>query len=499
MKLHKKIFEFCFICLGLTSFAIGMWFFRDFMINFDERDHLAAGFLMSKGWVLYKDIFSHHFPLPYYWVNALGFLWTSETGYRGVVMFRTTLTLFYLLLSTITLINLKNFKQRAIFIIFLLSILLLVPIFHGNVLLSETFGFFPVILVIWLGLMSFSGTLNDNQLLAASSAILCAAAFWTQPLLIVSYIIPLFYIRKNLIKYVFFSFITLVAPLIGFLINGSFSNFWEMGILFNYSVYPKFSSMTNTGGIQNGFFGQALGMISNQLKFHTFNPNNPVLLSQLVGSLLIDFYIIWLLFKRKWKYLLFFVVSFLTVRIREVKIIPGELFNFGVFPYMLLINATFIISITYFRRFLKIFFIFAFFGYLLFTYKAAEPIIKQSLVKGYNYHVFWSDRQSIGDEIARSSNSSDPILVYPFDVDLYYFSKRTPPDMFLYWFPWINSVNKYKETRDTSIKNKSAQIIYLGVMSDKDRAYYMNIWPDMAQGYNQATTEGKYKDIWIKP
>jgi hypothetical protein len=35
--------------------------------SIDEGDNLAAGMLMARGWVLYRDIFSHHFPFAYYW------------------------------------------------------------------------------------------------------------------------------------------------------------------------------------------------------------------------------------------------------------------------------------------------------------------------------------------------------------------------------------------------------------------------------------------------
>jgi hypothetical protein len=37
----------------------------------DESDDLAAGLLISRGYVLYRDIFSHHFPFTYYWVAGI--------------------------------------------------------------------------------------------------------------------------------------------------------------------------------------------------------------------------------------------------------------------------------------------------------------------------------------------------------------------------------------------------------------------------------------------
>ena len=37
----------------------------------DEADNLVVGLLLTRGYVLYRDVFSHHFPFPYYWVAAI--------------------------------------------------------------------------------------------------------------------------------------------------------------------------------------------------------------------------------------------------------------------------------------------------------------------------------------------------------------------------------------------------------------------------------------------
>lgn len=37
----------------------------------DEADNLVVGWLLTRGYVLYRDLFSHHFPFPYYWSAAV--------------------------------------------------------------------------------------------------------------------------------------------------------------------------------------------------------------------------------------------------------------------------------------------------------------------------------------------------------------------------------------------------------------------------------------------
>jgi hypothetical protein len=57
------------VLLGV-SFAIG-WtqlYWNNFI---DEGDNLAGGVLLAHGQLLHRDVFSHHFPFPYYSVAAV--------------------------------------------------------------------------------------------------------------------------------------------------------------------------------------------------------------------------------------------------------------------------------------------------------------------------------------------------------------------------------------------------------------------------------------------
>ncbi len=60
-------------CAGWTmlglAFLLGLsklWYGR----FVDEHDNITIGWLLTEGYTLYRDVFSHHFPFPYYW-NAL--------------------------------------------------------------------------------------------------------------------------------------------------------------------------------------------------------------------------------------------------------------------------------------------------------------------------------------------------------------------------------------------------------------------------------------------
>ncbi len=56
-------------CLGLAALIGTLTLYRGAFG--DEADNLAVGALVREGYTLYRDVFSHHFPLPYYWMAAV--------------------------------------------------------------------------------------------------------------------------------------------------------------------------------------------------------------------------------------------------------------------------------------------------------------------------------------------------------------------------------------------------------------------------------------------
>jgi len=56
--------------LLLVSFVIGLTklYYGRFV---DEADNLTVGWLLTQGYTLYQDVFSHHFPFPYFWVAGV--------------------------------------------------------------------------------------------------------------------------------------------------------------------------------------------------------------------------------------------------------------------------------------------------------------------------------------------------------------------------------------------------------------------------------------------
>jgi len=78
-----------FISLILISISFLIGIFTIYMGEFgDESDNLIIGYLITQGYDLYSDIFSHHFPFTYYWVAFVITIF-------GNLIFFTRLSIFF--------------------------------------------------------------------------------------------------------------------------------------------------------------------------------------------------------------------------------------------------------------------------------------------------------------------------------------------------------------------------------------------------------------------
>jgi hypothetical protein len=211
----------------------------------------------------------------------------------------------------------------------------------------------------------------------------------------------------------------------------------------------------------------------------------------------------YLLFQFIKKNLYFQTIIFLLIlgfsRLREIKITPGVPFEFGIYPFIIIasIASMFLMYDLYKKN--KLLGIML--GILLFlcSIMPTKPIILQSLDKSYNYYVFWSPKQETGQIIQKLTTTDENILIYPHDVDLYFFSQRKPIDRFLYWYAWIDSVDTYKNERLTALNNYPPALIYMGNLSYRnDKMYYLRFFPNLLEGYVPVIKNNKPTGIWLR-
>jgi len=480
-----------YLALGasIIFFTLSQYLIRHFMVNFDEYDHIAAGYLISQGRSLYAQIFSHHFPLPYYWTQLFTPLWTQP--FRGITVFRLSFTLFTLLAIAPVAILSRSPKTIYSFSIWLIVVGLIASLFHGNSLLSDTFTAILLGSITWLSLPTILGWESTGFSRILCLTLLVVLSLWNQILILPLVLIPFIIGSRQYWKYVIGIYLLgLGLPLLYFFFNHQLSDFYQQVIWFNYQIYPQYYFDL----INHGTTNQVLILLSNHSQWLI---NWSTTMNQLQAVIFIGFlgFNFLLIKQRNWRALIVIALLYASAHTREIKIFPGSLFNAGIYPHILitLIGWPILLFQLKSHRWMAMLGIVltSILGILL-----IKPIYLQSYQPGYNYHVFWSVRQDIGQQIQQVTSPNDPILIYPHDVDLYYFAQRQPIDKFLYWFPWINDVTWYRQERIDALQQTPPAVIFLGNPAFKDDAtYYRDLFPQLLDQY-QPIYESQYGTLY---
>lgn len=498
MKLLKKYLPTLFFITSLGIFIVVSYLYRHFMTNIDENDHIVASYLMSQGKLVYTDFFTNHFPFPYYFVSLFNPLWIDAPLNRAISVFRFTLTVLYLGSFIAIYLSTKNYLLKVLISVFILLSALIMPLYHGNLVLSEVYSAIFITMVAWIAIpvaLKIEKLTNTKLILIIIASSL---GFWTQPLLGLLFFSAYFLLPfkfKDYLKVTIICAVINVIPIIYFFFSNQLLPLLNQGVIFNSQVYANFfpeKSGDSSMMIQNiqDFFPNEITLLTNLSNTVGFFQFSIHLLALILLGVLIKM--------KKYRALLIAVLLFLVTRIREIKIVPGELFNFGIFPFLLLSIVFALFLFSFKNKIINILTgvllsIFIITGVML-----TQPIFIQSLDKDYNYHVFWSDRQTTGNYLSQLSVSSAKLLVYPHDVDYYYIAKRQPIDSFTYWFPWLDSVEEFKNERQEAFVKTPPSVIYLGNVAYHDNPnYYLEIFPNLLSNYQQIECDNKKTNIWI--
>ena len=465
-KNNKIIPIFVFI-FSLLLFAAIFYLNRTFMGNFDEFDHIVAGHAMKQGRALYSQHFTNHFPLPYYWVYLFTPFWSDVAPARTLTVFRLSLLILYLLSYTLVFLTFKKNISKYCFSLWISIVSLFFVVYLGYIIITDTFIAVFVSSIIWI---TFPILLKWEKPSAYSQTLLIISsslAFWTQPMLFFLLFVPFLMMKekRTMIKWLVFTFILNSIPLIFFYINKQFYEFLFQGLYFNFKIYsPYYYDM---GGLKgNHTVSLIMLYIKNEFLFLK-GLSNPLQIVQFIFHLSF----VWMLYRiiksKNIRHIVLLLLLFFASRIREVKAAVGTAFDVGIYPFMLFAGACsifFIIDLMKSKKVgMKLFSLSLLTIVILANVLTFQQIFFQSLKPDYNYHVFWSPKQDKGSIIKSLSLPTESVLMYPHDVDLYYFSDRLSPDRFSYWFPWIDAWPEYKKERLHALKKNPPSVIYVEI------------------------------------
>lgn len=447
----------------------------------DEGDHIANGWLISNGYVLYQDIFSHHPPLINYWVG-----WIIELFGQNISSIRFSVVFFLILIFVITSLITKYYiplgLTALIWVIispFYFGNLAIYQVFSGILIVSSISTFLSIVesgtstkKFVWLGISNGILISNDPQMV------------WPILFIYIGVFIAIFSStnKSTFVKEIYRVFISLfiifvigIAWLIYFWLNGAINDVINNLVIFNTETYSKYaySKIFRLPEIvKNG-----LGLLSitdhrwfreidlSPLNFYT-NPDETLYSGFFYRFTTLVFVLYYLINKRSVLGLvLYCIICSLFPRsdtwFHAIPFVFTSLFLFS-----LLMNKGLTATknknkipdlscpVDIIKNFFRSFKIVTLLLCLILITKAVSGLIANREMMSYEYNFGWLE-----DESEFISNHSCGIdnwhyANYPLNPLMYFFLEKQPINKYTFMTPWVAEVGQ-KEVIQSLEESKS--------------------------------------------
>lgn len=203
----------------------------------DEGDSLVVGNLLVQGYTLYNDIFSHHFPFPYYWTAIVIGLFG-----KSIFFARLSVLIFQIAVFAITMKLSRNHLLVGTTAL-LWSVVRL--FYRGHMVLYSSFAGVSLSAVMLITLSILQQNASPNWRHWLTIGILSTISFLSDPLSIYAIVVSIgILFTKKPIYGLVVSMITIggMALYTGqLLITDSFHAFLNNAVLFNSQTYAKYN------------------------------------------------------------------------------------------------------------------------------------------------------------------------------------------------------------------------------------------------------------------
>jgi hypothetical protein len=237
----------------------------------DEGDNLITGLLMLRGYTLYGDLFSNHFPFAYYWAAAVVGLFG-----KSILIVRLSVWLFQ-----VASIAVAMKMSRFVLPLGLMGLLwsIIRHMYSGNMLLYHSFSSVSLVVIFALVLAVLLHKIQADWRHSLVIGCFAIVAFLSDPLTIYPVAIALVFLlvtdRKPGWMAVAFTGIGLAVFVGWLLVSGTLPGFVEQAILFNARIFSKYK---NANPVRFGtIFEQAFkGLEVFDPKWLNFDPFQPI-------------------------------------------------------------------------------------------------------------------------------------------------------------------------------------------------------------------------------
>ena len=203
----------------------------------DEADNLVVGDLILHGAALYKDVFSHHFPFPYFWMAGM-------IALAGKSIFAARFSL--LIFQTIAFIVAMCVSRKHL-LVGLTALMwgLVRPFYSGHMLLYTSFAGVSLFVVLVVTYAILDEMVTPGWKHWSTLALFSWIAFLSGPLSLYAILVSLaFLLLKHPasgLKTGLLLLAGLTIPLLLLAVTGALQPFWQSAILFNAQVYDKYA------------------------------------------------------------------------------------------------------------------------------------------------------------------------------------------------------------------------------------------------------------------
>lgn len=202
----------------------------------DEADNLVVGGLILRGFALYRDVFSHHFPFPYYWM-------TIVIGLFGKSIFIARLSV--LAFQTVAFVLSMRLSGDYLLVGVMAVIWSIVRSFYsGNMVIYSSFAGVSLLLILITILAILQQRISPSWKHWLVIGLFSVISILSDPLSVYAVAIAMFFLlTKKPVWGIYASLVIggLLLLYVGVLfVTGSIQAFWSNTILFNSQIYAKY-------------------------------------------------------------------------------------------------------------------------------------------------------------------------------------------------------------------------------------------------------------------
>jgi hypothetical protein len=385
----------------------------------DEADNVLGGCLMARGAVIYRDFFSHHFPLPYYLLSLF-------SGLSGCsVLFSRFLVVALLAVGSLAFYAVSR-APAALLAPAIVS--MAAPAYYAHLYLAESFIGLGLLLVVPLSLDRAAGIRPNLYLsllyvgmfvLLASSPIGLMLACISTGVLLARSPQP----RAQLLATFALAIFTWVAILLW---HGNLRAFVDQAIGFNLGVYSRFLGVDITSPTQVAwetlaFFRHRFSFGVDLLVGRDVETNAATFTALLECALVAT--MLFLVLRSKGEA----TFKALACLVLPLTVVRGDGFHLSPFIVLATYVVSHLASVATHERL------------------ARACLILLAVLALRIYFLFLPPRLDADDALARSlapdpavlaAAGDDPVLFFPASIDGYLAHGRMPGSFFYFFLPW---------------------------------------------------------------